>query len=302
MKILKRIALILIMLCCLQSWSAPSRAQTPAEQVAELMSRMSVEDKVGQLFIVPFVGANANPDADIYQLLTEYKVGGVVLLAANSNFRNDPSAPRQITELVNSLQTTAFNSNGLPLFVAIDHEGDDYPFTRITQGMTPIPSQMAIGATWDVGNAEAIGQIVGEELGAMGLNMILGPSLDVLNDPRPTGRGDIGIRVYGGDPYWVGRMGRAYIRGIHQGSGGQMVTVAKHFPGHGGSDRLPDREVATVDKSLQELRRIELPPFFYATAPLADDPLGITDALMSSHIRYRGFQGDIRQFTAPISF
>ena len=65
MKILKRIALILIMLCCLQSWSAPSRAQTPAEQVAELMSRMSVEDKVGQLFIVPFVGANANPDAAI---------------------------------------------------------------------------------------------------------------------------------------------------------------------------------------------------------------------------------------------
>lgn len=302
MKMLKRIALILIMLCCLHAWPAPSRAQTPAEQVAELMSRMSVEDKVGQLFIVPFVGANANSDADIYQLLTEYKVGGVVLLAANSNFRNDPSAPRQITELVNSLQTTALNSNGLPLFVAIDHEGDDYPFTRITQGMTPIPSQMAIGATWDVGNAEAIGQIVGEELGAMGLNMILGPSLDVLNDPRPTGRGDIGIRVYGGDPYWVGRMGRAYIRGIHQGSGGQMVTVAKHFPGHGGSDRLPDREVATVDKSLQELRRIELPPFFYATAPLADDPLGITDALMSSHIRYRGFQGDIRQFTAPISF
>ena len=303
MKTFKRLILILITLSLLQRLSASSsQAQTVDEQVAAIMSRMSVEDKVGQLFIVPFVGASATPDTDIYQLLTEYKVGGIILLAANSNFRNDPSAPRQITELVNALQTTAFNTNGLPLFVSLDHEGDDYPLTRITQGVTPIPSQMAIGATWDTTKAEAVGQIVGEELGAMGINMVLGPSLDVLNDPRPTGRGDIGIRVYGGDPYWVSRMGRAYIRGIHQGSNGQMMTVAKHFPGHGGSDRLPDKEVATVDKSLQELRRIELPPFFYATADLPDDPLGTTNALMSSHIRYRGFQGDIRQFTAPISF
>ena len=161
---------------------------------------------------------------------------------------------------------------------------------------------MAVGATWETAKAEAIGQMVGEELAAMGINMLLGPNLDVLNDPRPTGRGDIGIRVFGGDPYWVGRMGRAYIRGVHQGSGGKTATVAKHFPGHGGSDRLPDNEVATVDKSLQELRRIELPPFFEATRADENDPQGVTNALMSSHIRYRGFQGDIRQFTAPISF
>lgn len=273
------------------------------------MSRMSVEDKVGQLFIVPFSGSTANPDSDIYQLLTEYKVGGVILLASNSNFNNDASAPRQIAELTNSLKTTAFNTNGIPLFVAIDQEGDGYPYTRITGGVAPIPSQMAIGAAWDTGKTEAVGQIAGEELAAMGINLLLGPDLDVLNDPRPTGSGDIGIRVFGGDPFWVSQMGRAYTRGVHMGSNGRVATVAKHFPGHGGSDRLPDLEVATVDKSLQELRRIELPPFFHVTADLADhpvypsdDPLGVTDALMSSHIRYRGFQGDIRQFTVPISF
>ena len=277
-------------------------AQSLEDQVAEMMRGMSVEEKVGQLFIVPFVGNQVNPGSDIYQLVTEYKIGGVILQSANSNFTNDPSAPRQITEFVNALQTTAFQSDVQPLYVAIDHEGDDYPYTRITEGVVAVPSQMAIGATWDTANADAIGRIVGEELAAMGVNMVLGPSLDVLNDPRPTGRGDIGIRVYGGDPYWVSRMGRAYVRGIHLGSEGQVVTVAKHFPGHGGSDRLPDNEVATVDKSLQELQRIELPPFFYITADLPDDPFGRTDALMSSHIRYRGFQGDIRQFTAPISF
>jgi beta-N-acetylhexosaminidase len=272
------------------------------DSVDELMAGMSVEDKVGQLFLVPFVGADANPGSEVWQLITEYKVGGVILLASNSNFNNDESAPRQITELSNALKTTAFNTNGLPLFVALDHEGDGYPYTRVTRGVAPVPSQMAIGATWQTDNAEAVGQVVGEEVAAMGVNMLLGPTLDVLNDPRPTGQGDIGIRVFGGDPYWVGQTGRAYIRGVHQGSNGKIATVAKHFPGHGGSDRLPDNEVATVDKSLQELRRIELPPFFEVTRPSPDDPQGVTDALMSSHIRYRGFQGDIRQFTAPISF
>jgi beta-N-acetylhexosaminidase len=272
------------------------------DPVDELIAGMSVEDKVGQLFLVPFVGSDANPGSEVWQLITEYKVGGVILLTANSNFNNDESAPRQITELSNALKTTAFNTNGLPLFVAIDHEGDGFPYTRITRGVAPVPSQMTIGATWQHENAETIGQIVGEELAAMGINMLLGPNLDVLNDPRPTGRGDIGIRVFGGDPYWVGQMGRAYVRGVHQGSNGKIATVAKHFPGHGGSDRLPDNEVATVDKSLQELRRIELPPFFEVTRSSPDDPLGVTDALMSSHIRYRGFQGDIRQLTAPISF
>jgi len=305
MKVFKRAALIILFLILLQCWPTATPltyAQDPPDPVAEMMANMSVEDKVGQLFIVPFVGSDANPNSDIWQLITEYRVGGVVLLAANSNFENNPSAPRQITELNNSLQTIGFQTNNLPLFVAIDQEGDGFPYSRITGGVTPIPSQMAIGATWDVDNAEAIGQIIGEELTAMGVNMVLGPGLDVLNDPRPTGRGDIGTRVFGGDPYWVSQLGRAYIRGVHEGGDGQIATVAKHFPGHGGSDRLPDNEVATVDKSLQELRRIELPPFFHVTAELEEDPLGVTDALMSSHIRYRGFQGDIRQFTAPISF
>jgi beta-N-acetylhexosaminidase len=160
---------------------------------------------------------------------------------------------------------------------------------------------MAIGATWDPDNARGTGQITGLELAAMGINLLLGPSVDVLSDPRPSGQGDIGTRTFGGDPWWVGQMGRAYIEGVHRGSGGRIATVAKHFPGHGGSDRLPDEEVATVDKSIQELQRVELAPFLSVTSSEGNAE-AVTDALMSSHIRYRGFQGDIRQFTAPISF
>ncbi|MFQ6058699.1 MAG: glycoside hydrolase family 3 N-terminal domain-containing protein [Anaerolineae bacterium] len=271
---------------------------------------MSVEEKVGQLFMTTFVGHDIGPDSDIAELITEYKIGGVVLLASNGNFTNEGDTLLQVATLTNGLQNLAFQGSQqqegsgsyIPLFVAIDHEGDGYPYTRITNGLTAVPNSMAIGATWREENAEKVGEIVGRELRALGINMLLGPSLDVLNQPRPGLKGDLGTRTFGGDPYWVGKLGRAYIRGVHRGSGGRVATVAKHFPGNGGSDRSPDEEVATVDKSLQELRRIELAPFFAVTQGEAQDPLAVTDALMSSHIRYRGFQGNIRQLTRPISF
>ncbi len=284
----------------------PLHAQTPEAdleaRVQALLSAMSVEDRVGQLFLVAFVGNDPGPGTDIAKLIRQDRIGGVVLLASNSNFLNDGDTPRQVARLANGLQELALNGGSrVPLLIAVDHEGDGYPYTRITGGTTPLPNAMAIGATWDPANARAVGQVAGRELAAMGINLLLGPAVDVLNNPRPTGQGDIGTRTFGGDPWWVGQMGRAYIEGVHQGSGGRVATVAKHFPGHGGSDRLPDEEVATVDKSLQELKRIELAPFFAVTR--ADgNAEAVTDALMSSHIRYRGFQGNIRQFTAPISF
>ena len=132
--------------------------------------------------------------------------------------------------------------------------------------------------------------------------MLLGPSLDVLNEPRPGLKGDLGTRTFGGDPFWVGKLGQAYVRGVHIGGQGRMAVVAKHFPGFGASDRTADQEVAVVDKSRETLRRIELPPFFTVTQLNDEDPLGRADAMMTAHIRYRGFEvGNIRTTTRPIS-
>ena len=286
----------------------PLRARDEADFVQNLIDSMSVEDKVGQIFLVTFTGSDFGPESDIAELITEYRVGGVVLLASNRNFTNGEDTPRQVADLTNSLQALAFSkpisgtNTSVPLFIAVTQEGDGYPYTQITGGVTAIPNNMALGATWNVNNAEKVGEIVGRELAAMGINMLLGPSLDVLDNPRPGLKGDLGTRVFGGDPYWVGKFGQAYIRGVHQGGEGKVAVVAKHFPGLGGSDRRADEEVATVQKSLQELRKIELAPFFAVTQFREDDPQAVADALMTSHIRYRGFQGNIRQLTRPISF
>jgi beta-N-acetylhexosaminidase len=132
--------------------------------------------------------------------------------------------------------------------------------------------------------------------------MLLGPVVDVLDNPRSGGNGDIGIRSFGGSPAWVGEMGRAYVRGVHDGSDGRMLTVVKHFPGHGGSDRATDSEVPTVNKTLDQLRGSELAPFAELNRADANDPSGMTDALMVSHIRYRNFvPGSAAPFTGPIS-
>jgi len=309
--------LMLLVLALLSGVPSTTSAAQPRDPLSEMLKRMSAAEKVGQLFLVTFPGDDLSPESDIAKLITEYHIGGVVISPQNGNFSNQGDTLDQVIRLTNGLQRLAHDASleeqgtgtYIPLFIAVQHEGDGYPYTAIRNGTTPIPNQMAIGATWpegapeavrQPGYAEKVGQIVGKELAALGVNMLLGPSLDVLNNPRPGLKGDLGTRTFGGDPYWVGKLGRAYIRGVHQGSHGRVATIAKHFPGNGGSDRSPEEEAATVDKSLQELRRIELAPFFAVTQ--GTDQFAITDGLMSSHIRYRGFQGNIRQLTRPISF
>jgi beta-N-acetylhexosaminidase len=120
---------------------------------------------------------------------------------------------------------------------------------------------MSIGATWQPDLARRSGEVMGRELTALGFNLYLGLSLDVLSAPNPARGADLGPRVFGGDPYWVAEMGRAYVEGLHTGSNNGMAVVARHFPGRGESDRPPDEEVSTVRKSLEQLKQIELPPF-----------------------------------------
>jgi beta-N-acetylhexosaminidase len=165
--------------------------------------------------------------------------------------------------------------------------------------MTPVPNEIAIGATWKTDMARQVGEVLGRELSALGFNLLLGPSLDVLESPNPAAQVDLGTRSFGGDPFWVGEMGKAYIAGLHIGSNSRMAVVAKHFPGSGSSDRSPEEEVPTVRKSLEQLKQIELPPFFSVTN--TTDPESLVDGLLVSHIRYQGFQGNIRATTRPVS-
>jgi beta-N-acetylhexosaminidase len=289
---------------------AETRFQT--SQAQAVLAQMTPEERVGQLFLISFQGTDAHDQTRIYDLIANRHVGGIVLSAGNDNFLPPPDTIPSAHRLISTLQTiesTATTESELdaqsddkvyvPLFIGISQEGDGRPpYDQILNGLTPLPNPMAIGATWRTDLAQQVGRVLGSELSALGFNLYLGPALDVVEAPNPSARNDLGPRVFGGDPFWVGEMGRAYISGLHTGSNGRMVVVAKHFPGRGDSDRSPEEEVATVRKSLEQLTQVELPPFFAVTDSM--DATELADGLLVSHIRYQ-LQGNIRATTRPVS-
>ncbi len=309
-----RFLLCLILLAFIASIPGPARAQPqpPSADVQTILASMTPEERVGQLFLVTFRGTDLSEGSQIHDLIMNWHVGGVILLAENDNFAAEPdtisSAYRLIADLqsiewsasVQTAESAGDQSVYVPLFVGISQEGDGAPYDQIMSGLTPLPNAMAIGATWQTNLAGEVGSVLGRELSALGFNLFLGPSLDVVESPNPSAQSDLGTRSFGGDPFWVGEMGSAFIEGLHTGSEGRLMVIAKHFPGRGGSDRSPEEEVATVRKSLEQLKQVELTPFFEVTGPI--EPVAIVDGLLVSHIRYQGFQGNIRATTRPVSF
>ena len=299
----------------------PHQAGTPEENAQALLAGLTPEERVGQLFLVSFNGPEAAPGtpnaSQIYDLVTNFHVGGVTLLAENDNFLGGDQTLTILQSLTDQLQRNSYAFSlqpttqpgsaetytpaFIPLFIAVSQDGDGSPYDQILGGLTPLPSYMTIGAAWDPALAEQVGRVLGKELSILGINLLLGPSLDVLESPYYTTSSDQGVRSFGGDPFWVGEMGKAFTRGVHLGSDYEVALVGKHFPGFGSSDRLPEEEVATVRKTLEQLKQFELAPFFAVTGN-ALTPDETVDGLLASHIRIQGFQENFRATTKPISF
>ena len=299
-------------------------AQDPAEEgdvVDAVLASMTARDKVGQLFVVGFQGPVVGEA--VASFIATHKVGGVYINRDACNVINgtdlDPvvcgfedgavQGFDQLRALTQDLQEASCSATRgtldgqpycLPMLISVDHEGDDRPLTRLLDGFTSIPSHMAIGATFDPQQAENAGCIVGRELAAAGVNMLFGPTLDVLDSPRSGGAGDQGVRTFGGDPRWVAEMGAAYVQGLHECGGGRVAAVVKHFPGHGRSTRSVDYDdVPVIVKTLEQLKQADLAPF---RAVAGGEPgVGyIPDAIMNSHLSYPDVSGCDSE--APITF
>lgn len=292
-----------------------ARAQETSRAEA-LLATMNAAERVGQLFLVTFEGVNLDEDSQIFKLIADHHIGGVVLTAENNNFTHEdtPAATRQMTQALQEIAWEA-SSQGIiiedtgeitgktyvPLLIGLKQLGNGYPGDQILSGLTTLPSQMALGASWDLPLANSVGEALGKELSILGINLYLGPNLDVLEIANNEAARSLGVNAYGGNPFWVGEMGRAFISGLHTGSNNHMLVVAQNFPGTGNADRSPEEEVSTVRKSMEQLTQVELVPYFAVTTPPMG-ALGRVDGLMVSHNRYQGFQGNIRATTRPISF
>lgn len=324
------VGLVLLLLGAVLLAPIPALSQEEPDlqtQADLLFQEMSTAQRIGQLFLVTFKGDRAPQNSDIAELILNYHVGGVILSSDNDNLTGygvPDEAPQQIQDLTGNLQRLALLGTSdepieptgeeeapepfepepqfvpIPLVIAANHDGDSTPIANIMPGYTALPNNMALGATWEPSYVQRVGEIAGRELSATGINLVMGPALDVLERPSPQSAGDLGTRSFGGDPFWVGIMGRAYIEGVHRGSENRVAVVARSFPGKGSSDRPVDVEVPTVRRSLDQLKQIELAPFF-AVSREGIGTATTADAFLATHIRYQGLQGNIRATTAPIS-
>ena len=186
-------------------------------------------DRVGQLFITNFLGDETDPESDIAELIQTYRIGGVVLSPAYGNFVNAKNAdtPALVASLANRLQALAFGATlpvddalappeayeldtaatALPLFVGVEQFGDDVVATALRHNFTELPNQMTLGAGWNPSLAYGVGGIVGRELATVGVNLLLGPILDVYSVPRTDAVGSLGAFPLGvmpsGSVRWV---------------------------------------------------------------------------------------------------
>lgn len=250
--------------------AAPEQVAAPPEHgwVASTLRRMTLEEKVGQLFVTVAYGEHANtPDrrnrteygvdtpAD---LVARYHLGGIVYFTWTSTLHS----PLQVGELSNGLQRAARAAGaGVPLLISTDQENG--AVVRIGPPMTPLPTAGQLGAAGVVEDARTTAEISGRELRAMGINQDLAPVADVnLNASNPV----LGSRTFSADPAVAAAMTGAEVAGYQR----FVAATAKHFPGHGATGTDSHVGLPVVDHDREQWERLDAPPFRAAVAAGVD--------------------------------
>jgi len=224
---------------------------------------MTLQEKIGQRLMTGFPGLEMSEE--FIQAVKEHKIGNVIL------FRENVRDNEQLKKLCADIQTLIRAETGHSAFIAVDQEGGIV--TRLREDGVNVPGAMALGATEDPENAYKAGVLIGRELRSLGPNINFAPTVDVnSNRLNPV----IGVRSYGDDPRKVAKFAAQSVRGLVDGG---ILCTAKHFPGHGDTDRDSHLALPCVNKSMAELEQVELVPFRAAVEA------GVP-AVMTSHILF----------------
>lgn len=283
------------------SWQAfKSNSGGDSEAIKDIIDKMTLEQKVAQLFVVSpetLTGVDSVQYAGdmTYQALQDYPVGGIVFAKDNID------SSSQFGTMTDNLQSYSEDISGLPLFLAAAEEGgsasvlgnndnldeyyensysdddSDYSSSSANSVHSGATSMSEIGRKDDSNNAYEAGKSIGSLMSAYGLNLDLAPVADVLSG-NSTGIGD---RTFGTDAQTVSDMALEVIRGIQE----EDVNAAmKYFPGYGAaSSNMSGFPV--INSSLDELKKKEFLPYSNAIAQ------GM-DFVMVGHISVPNVTGD----------
>ena len=268
--------------------SSPSREEPEpqADPVDELLAGMTLEEKVGQLFLirpeslcVELTPQQVHDAADfgvttwteeMTERLAEYPAGGIVLFGKNL------SNPDQLSAMMAQIE----KAGEIPLMVGVDEEGGSVARLANSAGFDlPQFEQMAeIGARGDVEEARQLGGTIGAYLHQYGFALDFAPVADLWTNPQNS---VIGSRSFGSDPALVSEMVLAVIDGLHEEG---VLSCIKHFPGHGDTRGDSHDGYVLLERSWEELLERELIPFV--------DNLDSTDLVMVAHILLPQITGD----------
>ncbi|SEF04664.1 glycoside hydrolase family 3 protein [Streptomyces sp. Ag109_O5-10] len=265
----------------------PGDKRSDDKRLRAIVGRMTVEEKVGQLFVTRVYGHSAtDPDqADIdanlkeigvrtaAELIATYRVGGIIYFTWTHNTRD----PRQIAELSNGIQRASLTQpRGLPVLISTDQEHG--AVCRIGKPATLFPGAMAMGAGGSPADARTLGRISGAELRAMGVRQDYSPDADVnVNPANPI----IGVRSFGAGPDAAGALVAAEVQGYQEAG---VAATAKHFPGHGDTAVDSHTGFPVITHSREVWEKLDAVPFRAAIEA------GI-DSVMTAHIQFPALDG-----------
>lgn len=233
-----------------------------SENYDDLLSKMTVEEKVGQMFMV----GNLGEEIADGQSFEKYHWGNVFFGYIDIN----KLSPKQIAELANKLQKSAEKYNsGIPLFIATDQEGGNV--NRLKKGVVVYPSQGYIGSKVDSLSAEEAAFYTAVQMRAVNINVNFSPVADI-NTNKESHIAKLS-RSFHSDPSVIEKYVLAYLQGYRRGG---VIGCIKHFPGYGDVAPDPHRTLPVTYKSYEELKKCELLPYYKATKE--------ADMIMTAHI------------------
>lgn len=238
----------------------PQGTNKEADPLKEQIKEMTLDEKIGQMLMVGVDGYTL--DNNSRKMIEEYKVGGFIILGQNVQSTN------QLLNLVNALKAANLK-NKIPLFVSVDEEGGRVD--RMPRELKRYPTNREVGQINNSNLSYNIGNVMAEELKSFGFNMNFAPVLDINSNPNNSVIGD---RSFGSTSKIVSKLGVETMKGLQSGN---VISVVKHFPGHGDTSVDSHIELPTVPHDLNRLRNFEFIPFNEAIKNKAD-------AVMVAHI------------------
>ncbi|MGH2482397.1 MAG: glycoside hydrolase family 3 N-terminal domain-containing protein, partial [Ktedonobacteraceae bacterium] len=247
--------------------STPDPLQAAKTRVLQVMAKMSLEQKLGQLIVVEYIGNNYQ--ANLQYMVKQQYVGGVLYQTVNGNF----AAPTDTVAGMAAFSRQAQQDALVPLLLGTDQEGGEV--NRLQPFHGPLPSAQAMAATGNPQYAFNQGKQAAQWLAELGMNANLAPVVDVHTVNPPI----LQTRMFGNDPQAVETYAGAFLDGLQQNG---VAGCLKHFPGLGAVTSDPHFGLPTINRSMSDLESIDLAPYRVMIAKNHPAMIMDTDVVMTA--------------------